>query len=283
MSLITLLGIGAALPIGAFVLGCLLVFAVMRYWGGGRSGVIPVRIYPGQAFKLFEAAQAGNKPMVIEALRKAFELDLAKTPLNNILSEWALDDVQKRMKDPAHPAYIIDAIAKFTGLTPEEVFATVKEDFTPKESTPAVPVVAAAALLLCLCLPSTSSAAYPAGQTWGMPVQGPQRSYGKPAALIQDPPLMRDQQGQLVAFKPQPAAYYTGGSLPVEPDVSMPIQPPDGSQYQPVNYSNGSVGFWQRGPVRRFIANRQPVRRAGRFVGRVALAPFRFIFRRRGC
>ena len=267
----TLLGIAAVVPLGAAVFGGLTVFVAMRYLATGRKGPFPVRVDLGQFRKLREAAEAGNRPMMIDAVRKAFELDLASSPLTDIIAEWARFEVQRNAKDPTKSMFVIDGIAKFTGLTREEVLPVVLEDFTPKPAvSPAVPVVAAALLLL---LPGVASAASPQ-MTWGMPVKGPQRFYESAPALRSDPPLMRNQHGQLVSFTP---VNHAGDALVGL--NTLPVQPPEGSYYQPVYYHNGTA-FMQRGPVRRWIANRQPVRRVGRAAGRVILAPFRFLFRR---
>jgi len=191
--------ISAFFALPGLVLGGVVVFVFMRYLRGGKQGVSPVRVNPGEAAKLFEAAIAGNKPMMIEALRKAFELDLQNMPLNGVITEWAVDDIRKRLGDASHPAYVIEAIAKFTGLTPAEVFAIVKEDFTPKRATPVAPApaVAVTAALLLFVLPSIAWSASPVS-SWGMPVTGPQRFYERDAVLRADPPLRRDRQGQLI-------------------------------------------------------------------------------------
>lgn len=207
-TIIGILATVAAVPLGAMLLGGLLVWVYMRYATGGKVGPSPVHVNPGAAVSLFQAALAGNKPMVIDALRKAFELDLQSSPVTDIISEWALDDIQKRMKDPAHPALIINAIAKFTGLTPEEVFSVVQADFTPKPAAPAnptavipVPAVAVAtttAILLVLCSSDFSHARGAMPQTWGMEVTGPQRFYERSMLPANDTPLKRDRSGQLI-------------------------------------------------------------------------------------
>lgn len=251
-----------ALP--AMALGGVVVFVLMRYLRSGKVGPSPVRVDPGQAAKLFEAAIAGNKPMMVEALRKAFELDLQNMPLNGVITEWALDDIQKKIANKSHPAYVIEGIAKFTGLDPAEVFAIVKEDFTPKPATPAVPapaVVPPLALLLFF-LPSIAFPASPAPpvSTWGMPVTGPQRFYERESVLRADPPLMRNERGELIDFKPVSYVRYATSD-------SWPVQPPSDAYFGPVVYQQQQVGFWQRTRVRR-----------------VAAAPFRLIgrlFRRR--
>lgn len=129
---------GMAMTFGPpVVLGGLVVFVLMRYLGGGRQGVSPVRVHAGQFAKLIEGAIAGNKTMVTEALRQSFELDLTGGHLPSVLAEWALFQAEQRVKDPNKPAPAIEAIAKFTGLTQEEVLAIIREDFAPRPATPA--------------------------------------------------------------------------------------------------------------------------------------------------
>lgn len=246
--------------LSGLVLGGVVVFVLMRYLRGGKQGVLPVRVDPGQAAKLFEAAIAGNKPMMIEALRKAFELDLQNMPLNGVITEWAIDDIQKRIGDASHPAYVIEAIAKFTGLTPAEVFAVVKEDFTPKRATPVAPApaVAVTAALLLFVLPSIACSASPVS-SWGMPVTGPQRFYERDAVLRADPPLMRDSRGELIEYKPVSYVRYATSD-------TWPVQPPNDAYFQPVVYQQQQVGFWQRTRVRRLAA--APIRLIGRLFRR---------------
>lgn len=244
--------ISAFFALPAMALGGVVVFVLMRYLRSGKVGPSPVRVDPGQAAKLFGAAIAGNKPMMIEALRKAFELDLQNMPLNGVITEWALDDIQKKLGNKSHPAYVIEAIAKFTGLDPAEVFAIVKEDFTPKPATPTVPapVVAVSAALLLFFLPSIALSASPVS-TWGMPVTGPQRFYERESVLRADPPLMRNERGELIDFKPVSYVRYATSD-------SWPVQPPSDAYFRPVVYQQQQVGFWQRTRVRRLAA--APVR-----------------------
>jgi hypothetical protein len=246
----------AITAVPALVLGGIVVFVLIRYLGTGKQGPSPVRVDPGQAVRLFEAAIAGNKPMVIESLRKAFEFDIGTGKLPAIISEWALFEVEQRVKDPARPAYVIEAVAKFTGLTQEEVLAIVREDFTvgpvpivvPTLPAAPKPALAATAALLLFFMPSVAFPASPI-TTWGMPVTGPQRFYEKPSGLIVDPPLMRDAKGQLVEYKSVSYVRYATSD-------TRPVQPPDGTYYQQTAYDRREqyVGWWEQGPARRFVS-----------------------------
>lgn len=240
------------------VFGGLVVWAFYRNRAAGNPSA--VRVNPGQFVKLIEGVLAANKPMVIEALRKSFELDLTTGSTEAAIAEWALFQAQQRVNDPSRPAPVIEALAKFNGLTEAEVLAIIREDFTPKPAptpiTPAFPAVTttvAAIFLALLMMPGSAQASYP---------QGPQEFRPtRPLGLTCDPPAARDQYGRLVECRP--IGYCIGVSVGDGPTHYAP----------PVYYcsSNQPVAFMRRGPVRRG------------FVGaaRIVSAPFRFVFRRR--
>lgn len=259
-------------PIGLALFTGVAVFVVMRYLQARRAGqnpVLPVRPNLPAIVQLIAAAFAGNKPMVKVALDAAFEAEWKEgDPVLQVL-EYAIFEVEQRSVDPNRRAYVIEAIAKFTGLTEAEVIESIKQDIKPRPVLPAATPLVGAALALCLFCGS-ASAGYP-----GQDIQGPQRFYPAPDVTIVDQPLCRDRNGRLCDYKPAVSypRYATGDSVcPYCPGPPL-VEPnyPAVPRFDAPASTSQRSGFMRRG-----------VGRVLRGVGRVVSAPFRLLFRR-GC
>lgn len=257
-SLLSFVSLGLLLIVAALVVGLIMALAARK----PGSNVV---VASGAAKKLVSIAMTGNVDAVVAAAIDSFHLHFAAGSLPEKLLQAGFAEVQRNVSDPNGKTPLIDAIANFTGKTRQQVFDTFKAelDGPAAPATPAPVTAAAAAVLLLFALPSF------AADTWGMPVKGPQRFYESHSPLRVDPPLMRDQRGQLVEYQPVAYVRYAKGD-------TSPIQPPDGSYYQPVYACQSNyVGFWDRGPARR----------VARGAARVVTAPFRLVgrlFRRCG-
>ena len=256
---ISLFPVGLALFVGVGV------WLAMRYLNGRQSSqpvVVPVKANLPAIVQLVAAAFAGNKPMVKLALDEAFETEWKEGDQILQVLEYAIFEVEQRSIDPNKRAYVIEAIAKFTGLTEADVIEAVKRDLKPK--LPAAPVVAPFIVfaLLSLGLCGSAGAAYPSHIN--ADIKGPQRFYPTPDITVVDPPLARDYHGQLVSLDVVYPRYATGDSVDYD-ELAHSVPRYD-----------APLGFMERGPVRRGALG------IARGAARIITAPFRFLFRR-GC
>jgi hypothetical protein len=246
-SLLSFISLGMLLVIVGLTIG--LIMALVARKSGGAS---PIVVAQGAAQKLIGIAMTGNVDALLAAAVDSFHLHLADGSLGEKLLKAGFAEVQRNVNDPNGKTPIVDAVAMLTGKSRQQVLDLFKADLdgpAAPAATPAPAVAVAALLLLCLAIPASGA------DTWGMAVKGPQRFYERDTTPIKDPPLMRDARGQLVEYQAVSYVRYTTSD-------TVPVQPPNGTPiyYQTACQSN-AVGFWGRGPVRRWIAYGGPVRR----------------------
>lgn len=236
-------------------LGAALVMALIAFARTGKGGS-QIVVDRGAASKLLGIAMTGNVDALLAAAVDSFHLHLADGSLGEKLLKAGLAEVQRNVTDPNGKTPIVDTVAMLTGKTRQQVLDLFKAELDGPAAKPATLISTAAvtaALLLLFSLPAFGA------ETWGMPVKGPQRFYERDATPIVDPPLMRDARGQLVEYKPVSHSTISSAS------TNWPVEAPNGSpiHYQTA-YAPQQVGWWNRGPTRRFVSapfRWRPIRR----------------------
>lgn len=250
---------------GAFM-GLILLCAgfalvAFRYAQAARSGNVlpPIKVNPGAALKAIQEALEGNKAAALTALADSFHLEVAAGSIEQKLLSAGFAELERRAADPTAKMPAIDYIAHFSGKSREDVIKFLEaEAGVPHTAAPVLPAVAAA-LVLLLCGAAQAAS----------PMRVPERFYPEQPNIVIDPPVFygpvySHQRSDILlpnhSYQTQPVSY-----------VRYAVSDSEGCELCPNSYyyGNQNVGFWQRGPVRRWIANRGPVRRFfGRLFGR---------------
>ena len=274
-----MLSLFTVVPFALFLIGAAALFAGVRYALAARTGqspAPPIVLAPDAARKLIAVALTGNTAAVLQAAGDALHIHLNEGSLEEKLLNLAFADVQRKLQNTnTKDTPIITAIAHFTGKSEQEVFDILRASaHAPHTPVPQLIPTVVASLLCLFAFPVFAASPIGMPQRWEAPEQ----------KVVLDPAIFRSDIQSV--------------------EMREVLFPNDGQ----VSYENGYYetyhgnycderGFWQRGPVRRWVSNgRHPIARGGvRVVGavgrgvgfvargaaRVVSAPFRWLFRRR--
>jgi hypothetical protein len=205
----------------------------------------------GWLVPLLKALETANGPLIQVEARFLHRLVEQQGGFAKLLEE-AADQILEARLASGRATYLV-RFATDAGITPRELLDELEGKPQAPTSPVSLPAAATVALLLCLCLTGSATAAYPLGPNfaagpghWNADVHAPQAFYPTELNLVAEP---RERiVGTVVG----------GDGRVIERRVSA-VYAPDGSctqcvNGQPVYYGNQPVAFWDRTAPRRWAA-----------------------------